>query len=83
MGIASTKQIWNTRMRGGNPTAASDNPFSGSGGSANGNYWAITNSTYTISGGTANTMVASFIFDTAPNSADPLLDQIICPQNFA
>ena len=73
MGIASTKQIWNTRMRGGDPASADGLSFSGSGGSANGNYWAISNSSYSVSGGTANTMVASFIFDTAPDSADPIL----------
>ncbi len=74
MGIAAKNEFWSTRMQGGDPTAANDNAFSGSGGSASSGYWVITNSTYSLTPSeTAYTMVASFIFTTAPTAADPIL----------
>jgi len=74
MGIATTTQYWSTRMQGENPTTSNDAAFSGSGGSASGGYWVITNSTYTLSPETtAYTMVASFIFTTAPTNGAVLL----------
>ena len=69
MGIAGKNEYWTTRMQGGDPTSASDEVFSGSGGSASGGYWVTTNSTYTLTPAkTAYTMVASFIYNTAPNN---------------
>ena len=74
MGIAGKNEFWTTRMQGGNPTSADDDPFSGSGGSASGGYWVITNSTYTTGGvDTAYTMVASFIYNTAPDNGAVLM----------
>lgn len=74
MGIATTTQYWSTRMQGEDPTTSNDVAFSGSGGSAVGGYWVTTNSTYTLSPGlTAYTMVASFIYTTAPDNAAVLM----------
>ena len=69
MNIANSKQFWSSRMIGEDPTTSKDDAFSGSGGSASDGYWVITNSTYTMNPATtANTMVTSFIYNTAPDS---------------
>ena len=61
-------------MNGTDPTALSENAFSGSGGSASGGNWVITNSTYTITPTASNyTILAGFKYTTAPNTDEVLM----------
>ena len=71
MAIATKNQYWNARIRGedpANPAGANvSDAFTGSGGSASGGAWVITNSTYSIGTDTDTTMVAMLSFTTAPD----------------
>tara|TARA_Y100000361_G_scaffold144996_1_gene153674 strand:+ start:225 stop:1229 length:1005 start_codon:yes stop_codon:yes gene_type:complete len=61
-------------MNGTDPTALSENAFSGSGGSASGGYWVVTNSTYTITPTASNyTILAGFKYTTAPDTDEVLM----------
>ena len=79
MAIATKTQYWTSRMTGGNPASLSgtfnDDFTAASGsGSASGDYWLITNGTYSIAPtGTANTLVAVLEYTTAPNDGTVLM----------
>jgi len=77
MAVADKSQFWNARIRGENPaTPAGPNvsdAFTGSGGSASGGAWVITNSTYTIGHATGMTMCAMLSFGTAPDAGAVLM----------
>ena len=77
MAVATKNQYWNARLRGENPAspagANTGDAFTGSGGSASGGAWVITNSTYSIVSATDMTMSAMISFNTAPDADEVLI----------
>ena len=82
MAIATTSQFWTTRLNGENPTSPSiageqnNEAFAvtGSGATASGDYWQVTDARYKISP-TENdlTLLAVFYYTTAPNNDEVLM----------
>tara|TARA_R100000458_G_C8265049_1_gene240198 strand:+ start:839 stop:1891 length:1053 start_codon:yes stop_codon:yes gene_type:complete len=76
MAVADKNSYWTSRMSGENPASlsgANNTSFSGSGGSDSNGSWTITNSTYSIGGSGAMSMVAMLSFTTAPTSGDVIM----------
>ena len=77
MAVATKTQYWNSRMMGGNPAALTgtlNDSWSGSGGSASGGNWVITNGTWTITPTTNEyTLVTCLEYSTAPDSGEVLM----------
>lgn len=77
MAVASKNQFFNARIRGEDPANPAgpnvSDAFTGSGGSASGGAWVITNSTYSIGHATSMTMVAMLSYNTAPDSGAVLM----------
>ena len=77
MAIATKTQYWNSRMNGTDPSDLSgtfNDSWSGSGGSASGGYWVITNGTWTITPTTsAYTLFACLEYTTAPDNGEVLM----------
>ena len=77
MAVATKKEYWNARLRGEDPSDPSGanigDAFTGSGGSASGGAWVITNSTYNIGSASAMTMCAMLSFATAPDAGAVLM----------
>ena len=77
MAVATKTQYWSSRMTGQDPSALTgtfNDSWTGSGGSASGGNWVITNGTWSITPTTtAYTMVACIEYTTAPNSGDVLM----------
>tara|TARA_R100001510_G_C7653770_1_gene212183 strand:+ start:1230 stop:2285 length:1056 start_codon:yes stop_codon:yes gene_type:complete len=77
MTVASKNQFFNARIRGEDPANPAgpnvSDAFTGSGGSASGGAWVITNSTYSIGHATSMTMVAMLSYNTAPDSGAVLM----------
>ena len=77
MAVADKNQFWNARIRGEDPANPAgpnvSDAFTGSGGSASGGAWVITNSTYSIGHATNMTMVAMLSYNTAPDSGAVLM----------
>ena len=77
MAVATKTQYWDSRMNGEDPSALSgtfNDSWSGSGGSASGGYWVITNGTWTITPTTNEyTLVTCLEYTTAPNSGEVLM----------
>jgi len=77
MAIAKNTQFWTSRLTGEDPTSPistnTNNPWSGSGGSASGGAWVTTNSTYSIGGDSTMTVFCMFAFDTAPANGNVIL----------
>ena len=77
MAVATKTQYWNSRMNGTNPSSLSgtyNDDWSGSGGSASGGFWVITNGTWTITPTTDDyTLFACLEYTTAPDSGEVLM----------
>ena len=77
MAVANKNEFWNARIRGEDPANPAgpnvSDAFTGSGGSASGGAWVITNSTYSIGHATSMTMVAMLSYNTAPDSGAVLM----------
>ena len=76
MAVADKNSYWTSRMVGDNPASlsgANNASFSGSGGTDSNDSWTITNSTYSIGGTGAMTMVTMLSLTTAPNAGDVLM----------
>ena len=77
MAVANKNQYWNARIRGEDPSDPAgpnvSDAFTGSGGSASGGAWVITNSTYSIGSASAMTMSAMISYNTAPDSGAVLM----------
>jgi len=74
MAIATTSQYWASRMSGTDPTGITDGAWSGSSGSASGDYWVTTNSTYTqIPTTSAYTLLCGFQYTIAPDVDEILM----------
>ena len=79
MSIAKKNQFWNARMTGADPSAPggnSNDAWSGSGGSASGGNWVITNGTWEIDPTDAfksYTLFSCFTYTTAPDDGAVLL----------
>ena len=77
MAVATKTQYWDSRMNGEDPSALGgtfNDSWSGSGGSASGGYWVITNGTWTITPTTNDyTLVTCLEYTTAPNSGEVLM----------
>jgi hypothetical protein len=77
MAVATKTQYWNSRMNGTDPSSLSgtyNDSWSGSGGSASGGNWVITNGTWSITPTTNDyTLVACLEYTTAPDSGEVLM----------
>tara|TARA_R100000700_G_C3179409_1_gene155818 strand:- start:2771 stop:3826 length:1056 start_codon:yes stop_codon:yes gene_type:complete len=77
MAVATKTEYWNSRMNGTDPSALTgtfNDTWSGSGGSASGGNWVITNGTWTITPTTnAYTLVACLEYTTAPDNGEVLM----------
>tara|TARA_Y100000004_G_scaffold73756_1_gene82856 strand:+ start:758 stop:1813 length:1056 start_codon:yes stop_codon:yes gene_type:complete len=77
MAVANKNEFWSARIRGENPASPAgpnvSDAFTGSGGSASGGAWVITNSTYTIGHASDMSMCAMISFNTAPDAGDALM----------
>jgi hypothetical protein len=77
MAIATKTQYWNSRMNGTDPSALTgtfNDSWTGSGGSASGGYWVITNGTWSITPTTdAYTLFACLEYTTAPDNGEVLM----------
>ena len=85
MAVATKTQYWNSRMNGTDPSALTgtfNDSWSGSGGSASGGYWVITNGTWTITPTTsAYTLFACLEYTTcllytSPSPRDATLSRM-------
>jgi len=77
MTVANKNQFFSARIRGEDPANPAGpnvgDAFTGSGGSASGGAWVITNSTYSIGHANSMTMVAMLSYNTAPDSGAVLM----------
>ena len=77
MAVATKTEYWNSRMNGTDPSALTgtfNDTWSGSGGSASGGNWVITNGTWSITPTTsAYTLVACLEYTTAPDNGEVLM----------
>lgn len=76
MAVADKNQYWNSRLTGQNPASpggSNNDIWSGSGGSASGDAWVITNGTWSIAHAASMTMLGMFSFTTAPDNAAVLM----------